>query len=120
MEQVMALRIFDHLLVNHGWNATGGIYTPATHVTTDDHANPANEISAAERAEIERRSLLARLTHRCKLDPTMSRAARRLQADPWLPIRQLAAEIGVSERYLSSGLQGALGENLKHRKPDGS
>jgi len=56
MEQVMALRIFDHLLVNHGWNATGGIYTPATHVTTDDHANPANEISAAERAEIERRS----------------------------------------------------------------
>jgi AraC-like DNA-binding protein len=120
MEQVMALRIFDHLLVNHGWNATGGIYPSATHVTTDDHANPANEISAAERAEIERRSLLARLTHRCKLDPTISRAARRLQADPWLPIRQLAAEIGVSERYLSSGLQGALGENLKHRKPDGS
>jgi len=35
MEQVMALRIFDHLLVNHGWNATGGIYTPATHVTTE-------------------------------------------------------------------------------------
>jgi len=35
------LRIFDHLLDNHGWNATGGILHPATHVTTDDHAKPA-------------------------------------------------------------------------------
>lgn len=114
----MALRIFDHLLVNHGWTATGSIYTPETHVT--DHANPADEIPAAERAEIERRSLLARLTYRCKLDPTISRAARLLQADPCLPIQQLAAALGVSERYLSSGLQGALGESLKHWKPDGT
>jgi AraC-like DNA-binding protein len=108
MEHGMALRIFDHLLVNHGWTATGGIYTPATHVT--DHANPADEISAAERADTERRSLLARLTYRGKLDPIISRAARLLQADSCLPIRQLAAELGVSERYLSRGLRGALGD----------
>jgi len=114
VEHVMALRIFDHLLVNHGWTATGSIYTPATHVTTDDHTNLADEISAAERAEIERRSLLARLTYRCKLDPIISRAARLLQADSCLPIQQLAAELGVSERYLSSGLRAAIGENLEH------
>jgi AraC-like DNA-binding protein len=114
----MAFRIFDHLLVNHSWTATGGIYTPATHVT--DHANPADEISAAERADIERRSLLARLTYRCKLDPTISRAARLLLADPCIPIQQLAAALGVSERYLSRSLQGSLGETLKHWTSDGT
>ena len=113
----MALRIFDHLLVNHSWTTTGGIYTPATHVS--DHANPADEISAAERVEIERRALVARLTYRCKPDPVISRAARLLQADSCLPIRQLAAELGVSERYLSRGLRGALGREPQGPKADG-
>src|SRR3954447_26914150 len=85
MEHVVALRIFDHLLVNHSWTATGRIYNPATHVA--DLANPADEILAAERAE--RRSLLARLTYRCKLDPIITRAARLLLTDSCLPIHQL-------------------------------
>jgi AraC-like DNA-binding protein len=110
----MALRIFDHLLVNHGWSATGNIHTLATHVTTEDHTNPAHEIPAAERADIERRSLLARLAYRCKLDPIMSRAACLLKADSCVPVQQLAAELGVSERYLSRGLRAAIGENLKY------
>ena len=110
----MALRIFDHLLVNHSWTATGAIYTPATHIATDDHANPADEISAAERADIERRSLLARLTYRCKLDPTMSRVARILLTDSCLPSQELAARLGVSERYLSRGLRAALGTTVAH------
>ena len=48
----MALRISDHLLVNHSWTATGQIYTPPTHV---HEFAPTDEISAAQRAEIERR-----------------------------------------------------------------
>jgi AraC-like DNA-binding protein len=112
MEHVMALRIFDHLLVNHSWTATGRIYTPATHVA--DLANPADEILAAERAEIERRSLLARLTYGCKLDPIISRAARLLLTDSCLPIQQLAAELGVSETSLSRGLRSALGTTVAH------
>lgn len=108
----MALRIFDHLLVNHSWTAAGAIYTPATHVT--DFTNPADEISAAERAHIERRSLLARLTYRCKLDPIVSRAARLLLTDSCLPIQDMAAELGVSERYLSRGLRAALGTTVAH------
>jgi AraC-like DNA-binding protein len=111
MEQVMALRIFDHLLANHSWTATGRIYTPATHV----HERAlTDEISAAQRAEIERRSMLARLTYRSRLDPIMSRAARLLQADSCLPIHQLAAALGVSEKYLLGGLRSALGENPRY------
>jgi AraC-like DNA-binding protein len=108
----MALRIFDHLLVNHGWTATGAIYTPATHVT--GFANPAGEIPVSERAEIEKRSLLARLTYRCKLDPITSRAARLLLTDPFMPIHELAAGLGVSEAYLSRGLRAALGTTAAH------
>ena len=115
----MALRIFDHLLVNHGWTATGRIYTPATQV--HEHDALIDEISAAQRAEIERRSMLARLTYRCRLDPIMSRAARLLRADSCLPIQELAAALGISEKCLLNGLQSALGANPKHwvrcRKP---
>jgi AraC-like DNA-binding protein len=111
MEHVMSLRIFDHLLINHSWTETGRIYTPATHVT--EHAASTDEISAAQRAEIERRSMLARLTYRCRLDPVMSRAARLLQGNSRLPLQELAAELGVSERRLLNGLRAALGENVK-------
>jgi hypothetical protein len=119
MEQVMALRIFDHLLVNHRWTATGGIYTPATHVAPNP-ASPPIEITAAERAEIGRRSLLARLTYRCRLDPIMSRTARLLQADPSLSIQRLAAVLGVSEQRLSTSLRSTLGEEPKLGKSDGA
>jgi AraC-like DNA-binding protein len=111
MEHVMALRIFDHLLADHSWTTTGRIYTPATHV----HARAlTDEISDTQRAEIERRSMLARLTYRSRLDPIMSRAARLLQADSCLPIQQLAAALRVSEKYLLGGLRSALGENPRH------
>jgi hypothetical protein len=112
MERVMALRIFDHLLVNHSWTATGHIYAPEAHVS--EHPALTVEVSAAERGEIERRSMLTRLAYRCRLDPVMSRAARLLQADPCLPIRRLAVALGVSEARLSNGLRSALGESLKH------
>jgi AraC-like DNA-binding protein len=104
----MAFRIFDHLLVNHGWTRTGRLVVAAA--PEPMAFQPASELSAARRKDIERQSLLARLAYRCKLDPVMCRAARRLQADPYLPMQQLAAELGVSECRLSRGLQAVLGQ----------
>jgi len=118
MEHIMALRIFDHLLVNHSWTATGHIYAPEAHVP--EHAALTDEISAAQRAEIERRSMLARLAYRCRLDPIMSRAARLLQADSCLPVQQLAAALGVSEKCLLNGLRSAVGESAKHWERGGT
>ena len=112
----MALRIFDHLLVNHSWTTTGRIYTPATRGKADDSTSPAVEITEAQRAEIERRSMLARLAYRCRLDPIMSRATRLLQTDSCLPIQQLAVALRVSEKYLLNGLRSLLGETPKFWK----
>lgn len=108
----MAFRIFDHLLVHHGWTATGriAVSNPAVHAAPP--VEPANEIpTARQRADIERRSLLARLAYRGKSDPVICRAARRLQAIPPLSLEQLAAELGVSESYLSRGLRAVLGQS---------
>jgi AraC-like DNA-binding protein len=116
----MALRIFDHLFVHRGRTTTGCVHTPEEHVAVDGSASPTAEISPAERQKIERRSMLARLSYRCGLDPIMSRTSRLLQADSCLSIQQLAAELGVSERSLSNNLRSALGQNLKSQKQDGT
>jgi AraC-like DNA-binding protein len=113
MEQHMTFRIFDHLLVHHGWTATGRIAVsdPLGHAVASSHVEFTNEsLTAQLHADIERRSLLARLVYRGKPDPILCRAARRLQDEPSLSIERLAAELGVSERYLSCGLQAALGQ----------
>jgi len=39
----------------------------------------------------------------------MRRAAKRLIANPSVPLDELARELGVTERYLRSGLRAALG-----------
>lgn len=108
----MALRIFDHLFVNHGWHARGCLYAPEARVATERESTSV-EISAAEREEIARRSMIARLTYRSRLDPVMSRVAGRLQMDSSLSIPQLAAELGVGERYLLRTLRSALRETFK-------
>jgi hypothetical protein len=115
MERIMGLRIFDHLFVDHGWHGSNCVASPEARVSTGQES-AAVEISATERAEIERRSIIARLTYRCGSDPIMRRAARRLQGDSRLSIRQLAAELGVGEEYLSKGLRAALGENFDSTK----
>jgi hypothetical protein len=112
MEHIMALRIFDHLFVNHGWHAPSRVDAPEALVSTQ-RESAAVEVSAAEREEIERRSMIARLTYRCRLDPIMSRAARRLRTDSDRSIQQLAAELGVGEHYLSRALRSVLGETFR-------
>ena len=109
----MAFRIFDHLFVHHGWTATGRLVVSdaGVHAAAARRAEPANSATAQQCAEIERRSLLARLAYRGKCDPIICRAARRLEAGPSLSRQQLAAELGVSEGYLSRGLQAVLGQN---------
>src|ERR1043166_5399160 len=112
MERNMALRIFDHLFVNHGWHAPSGIQTPEARVSTQREC-AAIDIPAAERKEIERRSMIARLAYRGRLDPIMGRAARRLRGDSGLSIQQLAAELGVDEQYLARALRSVLGDGFR-------
>lgn len=83
------------------------------HVAATREIEPANERPTVERcADLERRAPLARLAYRGKRDPIICRAARRLQQDdPGLSLERLAAELGVSESYLSRGLQAALGQS---------
>ena len=110
----MAFRIFDHLFVHHGWTASGriAIFDPAAHAAARNHVESTNESpTARECADLERRSLLARLDYRGKRDPILCRAARGLQADPSPSLAQLAAALGVSEGYLSRGLQAVLGQS---------
>jgi AraC-like DNA-binding protein len=110
----MALRIFDHLFVNRGWHAPAGVQTPEARVSTHQEIT-AVEIPAAEREEIERRSMIARLTYRGRLDPILSRVARRVRVEPGLSVQQLAAELGVAEQSLSRALRAALGESFTLR-----
>ena len=107
----MAFRIFDHLLADHGWSAAGRLLVCACAASAAaDGAERAVENPQAEPcADLERRSLLARLAYRGKHDRILSRVARRLQTGPSLSLEQLAAELGVSERYLSDGLRAVLG-----------
>lgn len=75
----MALRIFDHLFVNHGWRVPNGVQTPEVRVSTQQE-NTAVEILGAEREEIERRSMIARLSARenaCGRETTF-RSRRRM------------------------------------------
>ncbi|MEJ0077947.1 MAG: hypothetical protein WDO17_21425 [Alphaproteobacteria bacterium] len=105
----MAFRIFDHLLVHHGWNASGRLVCAALAVASGQVERP-NESATGECADLERRSLLARLAYRGKQDRALARVARYLQADPSLSLHQLAAELGVSEDHLSRSLQAVLGQ----------
>jgi hypothetical protein len=117
MEQTMPFRIFDHLLVNHGWTATGCLVVSdaVVHGSAAGQAERAHATPTAERsADIERRSLLARLAYRGKHDRILCRAARYLEADPSLSVQWLAAKLGVSESYLSRALEAALGQGA-HR-----
>jgi AraC-like DNA-binding protein len=110
----MAFRIFDRLLIHHGWTATGRIVVsdPVVHTAcTGQIEATSGGLTAQQRADIERRSLLARLAYRGKHDRILCRAARRPQADPSLSIERLAAELGVSEGLLSRSLQAVLGQS---------
>lgn len=110
----MTLRIFDHLFVNHGWRAPACVHAPEARVSTQ-RESAAIEISAVEREEIERRSIIARLTYRGRLDPIVSRVARRLRVDSGLSVQQSAAGLGVGEQHLSRTLRAALGEGFTPR-----
>jgi AraC-like DNA-binding protein len=97
----MIYRIFDHVLAGHTWSPAGDLQI-AEFAEPDQGAAPASP-------ESERKSLLARLAIRAKSDRIMCRAARRLLAEPSLPLDRLASELGVSEKYLLSGLRAVLG-----------
>ena len=96
----MNFRILDHVLADHTWSATGHLCI-AHDAPTVPCAGPSPE------AEID--SLLSRLILRSKSDRIMGRAAKRLTAHPSTPLHELARELGVTERYLLSGLRTALG-----------
>jgi hypothetical protein len=97
----MIYRIFDHVLAGHTWSESGDlqIVQSAPPVRTALPASP----------DAEGRALLARLAIRSKSDRIMCRAARRLLTNPATPLDRLASELGVSERYLVSGLRAVLG-----------
>ena len=96
----MTFRIFDHVLANHTWSATGRLCI-AQALETVSCATPSSHA--------ERDALLARLALRSRLDSVMCRAAKRLIANPSVPLDDLARELGVTERYLLSGLRAVLG-----------
>jgi AraC-like DNA-binding protein len=93
-------RIFDSVLESHSWTADGRLCVaqqPQSHSFQDP--SPKAEIDA----------LFSRLLLRSKPDRTLCRAAKRLCADPSISSSRLASELGVSERYLLSGLRAILG-----------
>ena len=96
----MIYRIFDHILAGHTWSEAGNLQI--VQPVADQSDRPTSP-------EVESRSLMARLAIRSKSDRIMRRAARRLLADPSMPLARLASELGVSERYLVSGLRAVLG-----------
>jgi hypothetical protein len=95
----MPYRIFDSVLGNHSWSADGRLWIaqPQEPVSLQD-ASPETEVDA----------IFARLLHRSKLDRIVYRAAIQLHAAPSTPLNQLAADLGVTESYLVSGLRAAL------------
>src|SRR5437868_3383416 len=96
----MIFRIFDHVLANHTWSPSGRLCIAHEPQTVSCGASS----STAEIA-----SLLGRLILRSKSDRVMCRAAKRLTANQSAPLDELARELGVTERYLVSGLRAALG-----------
>jgi hypothetical protein len=109
----MTFRILDHLLIGHDWTAAGCLVVSDVVAHAAAAHQPERASTAEQCADLERRSLLARLAYRGKQDRILARAARRLRADPSLSLQQLAAELGVSEGSLSRGLRGALGEGVQ-------
>jgi len=102
----MAFRIFDHLLVNHGWSETARLCVAH---------DPKAEVScSAGSSKAETDSLLARPMLRTRSDRVMRCAAQRLLTEPGVPFDQLACELGVTERPLVSGLRAALGVDPTH------
>jgi hypothetical protein len=95
-----AFRIFNSVLGDHLWAADGRLCI-AQQPQSDSfqEASPKAEINA----------LFSRLVLRSKSDRILCRAAKRLHADPSISLGQLAPELGVSERYLLSGLRAILG-----------
>ncbi len=96
----MIFRIFDQVLANHTWSSTGRLCIAQAPQTVSCGTCSSN-------AEIV--SLLDRLILRSRSDRIMCRAARRLVTKPSIPLDELARELGVTERYLLSGLRAVLG-----------
>lgn len=95
-----AYRIFDSVLEDHSWTADGRLC-----IAQQPQSDSFQETSP--KAEID--ALFSRLRVRSKSDRILCRAAKRLHADPSISLGQLASELGVSERYLLSGLRAILG-----------
>jgi AraC-like DNA-binding protein len=93
--------IFDNVLADHTWTDAGRlqIVQPALPAMSVQPASP----------EAERQSLLARLAIRSVGDRIMCRATRCLSENPSVRLDQIASELGVSERYLVTGLRAVLG-----------
>jgi AraC-like DNA-binding protein len=100
----MIYRIFDQVLAGHIWSDAGRLQV--VQGAPDRQGLPASP-------DVESRSHRARLVIRSKGDRVMCRAARRLLANPSMPLDRLASELGVSERYLVSGLRAVLGVSPK-------
>jgi AraC-like DNA-binding protein len=96
----MSFRICDSVLGTHSWNADGRLcIKQQRQAESFQQGSPKTEIEA----------LFTRLLLRSRWDRVMYRAATRLNADPSIPLGRLAADLGVTERYLLSGLRAALG-----------
>ena len=95
-----AYRIFDNVLEGHSWAADGRLC-----IAQQPQSDSFQETSP--KAEID--ALFNRLLLRSKSDRILCRVAKRLHADPSTSSGRLAFELGVSERYLLSGLRAILG-----------
>lgn len=95
-----AYRIFDSVLEDHSWTADGRLRIAQLRQSDSfQEASLTTEIDA----------LFTRMRIRSKSDRILCRAAKCLQADPSISLGQLAAGLGVSERYLLCGLRSVLG-----------
>jgi hypothetical protein len=98
----MPYRIFDSILGSHSWDEN-------SQLRIAQPTRPGDFVSFEDASlEIEIAALFSRLLNRSKLDRTIYRAATRLYANPSVPLNRLAADLGVTERYLLSGLGAAL------------
>lgn len=111
----MPYRIFDSVLGSHSWSTDGRL-------CIEQHRRSESFQETVPNTDVE--VLFTRLLHRSKLERYVHRAATRLHTDPSTPLDGLAAELGVSERYLMSGFQAAIGvdphdflERIKTGKP---
>jgi AraC-like DNA-binding protein len=96
----MVFRIFGNVLANHTWSPTG-------HLCIAGAPQPVSHATCCHKAEIN--ALLGRLVLRSRSDRVMCRAAQRLTTNPSISFDELAQELGVTERYLLSGLRAVLG-----------